>query len=335
MGWKGTLRSIAAAQRRAEREAKRRQRELERRRKELEKMREIEQAAYEVQVFENYIDVLASIHKDCSESWDWDSIRSSPPPSKPENINKNENKARKEYEEFKPRLMDKIFGRVESKKRELKSAIYQGAQDDEDLFREAMNKYETDYADWEAIRDLAGKLLEKDQNAYLDAIRQTDPFSEINQIGSTIKFNVVNEEIVEAVLQVNGEEVIPKESKRQLKSGKLSTKKMSKTKFYELYQDYVCGAVLRVARELMALLPIEMVIISAVGEILNTKTGHLENLPILSVALPRKTIDKLNFELLDPSDSMDNFVHNMKFLKTKGFKPVERLETSRFSKDVE
>lgn len=67
MGWKGTLRSLAAAQRRAEREAKRRQRELERQRKQLEKMEELELAAYEVQTFENYVDLLQSVHKECSE----------------------------------------------------------------------------------------------------------------------------------------------------------------------------------------------------------------------------------------------------------------------------
>lgn len=61
MGWKGTLRSIRAAQRRAEREAQRRRRELERQRKQLEKMRELERAAYEVQVYENYIDLLREV----------------------------------------------------------------------------------------------------------------------------------------------------------------------------------------------------------------------------------------------------------------------------------
>ena len=40
MGWKGTLRSIEAAQRRAERESRRRQRELEKQQKQLEKMQE-------------------------------------------------------------------------------------------------------------------------------------------------------------------------------------------------------------------------------------------------------------------------------------------------------
>jgi hypothetical protein len=100
---------------------------------------------------------------------------------------------------------------------------------------------------------------------------------------------------------------------------------MTKSNFYELYQDYVCGAVLRVARELFALLPIEMVLVTATGTLLNTQTGHMEEQPILSVAMPRKTLEKLNLDMIDPSDSMSNFIHRMKFMKTKGFAKVERI----------
>ena len=103
---------------------------------------------------------------------------------------------------------------------------------------------------------------------------------------------------------------------------------MPKSRFYELYQDYVCGCVLRVARELFALLPIEMVIVTAVGNLLNTQTGHLEEQPILSVAIPRKTLVELNFGALDPSDSMNKFVHQMDFKKTKGFSAVESIKPS-------
>ena len=87
MSWKGTLRSLQAAQRRAERDAKRRQRELEKQQKQIEKMQELERATYEVQVFENYIDVLSSVHKESGDHWDWKSIRDSGPPPKPSKSN--------------------------------------------------------------------------------------------------------------------------------------------------------------------------------------------------------------------------------------------------------
>ena len=94
---------------------------------------------------------------------------------------------------------------------------------------------------------------------------------------------------------------------------------MPKSRFFELYQDYVCGAALRVGRELLALLPVDMVLAHGTSEVLNSVTGHIEEATILSVAMPRATMDRLNLSALDPSDSMTNFVHHMDFKKTKGF----------------
>jgi len=316
MGWKGTLRSIRAAQRRAEREAQRRRRELERQRKQLEKMRELERAAYEVQVYENYIDLLLSVHKEGSDVWDWEAIRSSELPT-----NIHEELAQAKLDGFKPGVFDELLGRAESKRDELVRAVEEAKQADEKEYQEALQ-----------ARELADRILGGSAEAYLDAIRQTDPFSDISELGSSIEFRVENSSLVEATLHVNSEQVIPSEVKSLLKSGKLSVKQMPQSRFYELYQDYVCGCVLRVARELFALLPIEMVIVNAVGNLLNTQTGYMEEQPILSVAIPRKTLEGLDFEMLDPSDSMSNFVHRMEFRKTKGFSAVETLRPSDLQK---
>ena len=68
---------------------------------------------------------------------------------------------------------------------------------------------------------------------------------------------------------------------------------------------------------------------NAISNILNSTTGHLEDQPILSVIFIPETIKKLNLGTIDPSDSMQNFVHNMKFNKTKGFNPVPKVELKK------
>ena len=328
MGWKGTLRSIQAAQRRVERESQTRRRELERQRKQLERMQEMERAAYEVQVYENSVDLLLSVHKECSEAWDWEAIRRSNPPSKPTKHHTNEELAQAELDEFKPGVFDKLLRRAEAKRDKPVGAIVEARQADESEYQEALQAYEQQYADWQAACELAERILAGDAVAYCDAVRQTDPFSDISELGSSIEFRVENSSLVEATLHVNGEDVIPSEVKSLLKSGRLSVKQMPKGRFYGLYQDYVCGCALRVARELFALLPIETVIVNAVGNVLNTQTGHMEERPVLSVAIPGDRLEGLNFEMLDPSDSMDNFPHRMVFKKTKGFGAVEALSPS-------
>ncbi|HHI30807.1 MAG TPA: hypothetical protein ENL17_03755 [Candidatus Methanoperedenaceae archaeon] len=330
MGWKGTLRSIRAEMRRAERDAQRRQRELEKQHKQLEKMQELERAAYEVQVYENYVDLLLSVHKECSDTWDWEKIRSSEPPTKPTKSHTHEELAKAELDKFKPGVFDKILGRAESNRDKLVRNVRGARETDENEYQEALQAYEQEYVDWGAAREVSDKILAGSVAAYIDTIIQTDPFSDISELGSSIKFQAESITLVEATLHVNSEQVIPSEAKSLLKSGKLSVKQIPKGRFYELYQDYVCSCVLRVARELFALLPIEMVIVNARGSLLNTQTGYMEEQPILSVTIPRKTLEGLNFEMIDPSDSMNNFVHRMTFRKTKGFSAVEIFKASDF-----
>jgi hypothetical protein len=328
MGWKGTLRSIEAAGRRAEREAQRRRRELERQRKQLERMQELERAAYEVEVYENHIDLLLSVHKECSNPWNWKAIKSAAPPREPERTHSHEESAQAALDGFKPSLLDKMLKRVDSKRDELAKAVEEAKKIDEREYQESLRAYEQEHRDWEAACELASQVLSGNPEAYLDAIRQTNPFSDIAELGSSVEFQVYGEFLVEAILHVQGEDVIPSEVKSLLKSGKLSVKQMPKSKFYELYQDYVCGCVLRIARELFALLPIKMVTVNAVGELLNTETGYKEMKPILSVAIPQETLRNLNLEMIDPSDSMGNFVYRMAFKKTKGFQAVEAIKPS-------
>lgn len=113
MGWKGTVRSIGAAVRAAERDAKRRQRDLERQQQQYEKMQELEQAAYEVEVYENHIDVIQSIHKESSPPIDWNKVASSKQPTEPKINNDNESEARQSLESYKSGLIDRLLNREE------------------------------------------------------------------------------------------------------------------------------------------------------------------------------------------------------------------------------
>jgi hypothetical protein len=130
--------------------------------------------------------------------------------------------------------------------------------------------------------------------------------------------------IVEFLAQ--GNEVIPNYILSQTASGKLSKKNMPISRFNELYQDYVCSSVLRLAGEMLAYLPIKFAIINGKAQLLNSSTGQVEDQVIVSVAIPPETMSKLNFETLDPSDSLKNFIYNMKFSKTNGFSAVDQVD---------
>jgi len=305
-------------------------RELERLSKEREKMQELEQATHEVQDYENYVDLLQSVHKECRDIWDWEAIGCSELPDRPARGRRHEEAARTKLEGFKPGVFDKMLSRTESKREELLAAVGEARQADEQEYQEALQTYNKEYAEWETACALASGIAAGSVQACLDAIKQADPFSEISKLGSSIEFEAEKTSLIQATLHVNSAEVIPSEERRLLKTGKVSVKEMPKTRFYALHQDYVCSCVLRVARELFALLPTDMVLVHAVGDLLNTKTGYMEEAAILSVAIPRETLERLNLDMLDPSDSMSNFVHRVAFKKYKGFGAVERLSPSDF-----
>ena len=130
---------------------------------------------------------------------------------------------------------------------------------------------------------------------------------------------------MEVSFDVHSEKMVPKSEKKLTKTGKLSEKALTKTRYYELQQDYTCSCIIRIARDLFALLPVHTVYVHAFEDILNTETGHVTRECILSVKIEKEMLLQLNLDLIDCSDSMNNFTHQMKFRKTMGFAPVKPL----------
>ncbi|MFJ5235316.1 hypothetical protein ACIP86_00945 [Pseudomonas neuropathica] len=331
MTWKGTLRSMQASARRAERNSKRRQRELQVRQKEFAKMEALEQAAYEVEVYENHIDLLLSVHKDCGEIIDWSEFANQLPPIKPEALNTHENQARAKQSSYKPGFFARTLKLEARQRKKIELAIQAAVAKDTQQLAQELSEWEAQYQDWKVDHELALGILAGNAQSKIDAVLRVDPFTDISHLGTSINFSIAETGILECTLSVHGIKVIPQEIKSLLQSGKLSVKKMPISKFNELLQDYVSSCVLRVGQELLSILPERLVIVTAVDSLLNSATGHLEDQPILSVALARETLFKLNMQSIDPSDSMKNFVHTMNFKKTTGFMPVDKVDSQQFA----
>jgi len=101
MGWKGVVREIGRVSRAMERESKRRERELEKQEKEYDKMLAREQAEYEIKVYENHIDVIQSLHKECSNYIDWHKVAKTPKPITPQHQDHHESLATYKHDNFK------------------------------------------------------------------------------------------------------------------------------------------------------------------------------------------------------------------------------------------
>ena len=212
--------------------------------------------------------------------------------------------------------------RKEARREKLEAAVAHGRRQDNEAHLEAMSEHEAEMA----ARQLALRVLNFESESYVEALSTFNEMSELAAIGEGIKFKEIEPKRLVAELDAHSDDVIPKEFKSLLKSGKLSSKTMPVTKRWALYQDHVCSASMRLARDVFGILPVEMVKVNVYDELLDSATGHLDRMCVLSVLYSRVTIETLNVHQIDPSDSLSNFVHEMQFQKTKGFKPVEPIQ---------
>ena len=325
MGWKGTARSLNSALNEIQRDRQRAQRDYERQQAALAKMAEVERAAAEVELFEEYVDDLITLHHNDAPDVDWAGVASSseptyqaPVPTKPA--------AEKELANYKP-------GRLHSKKRQardggaLEAAVTQAGQADEADKARSLKAHESGVEEWKRQVALAKRIMAEDRQAWSEAANQIDQLTggqyirfidlDVPQSGPpTVKFGLQDHDIV------------PSKKKTQLKSGKLSEKDMPKGEYFAAYQDYVCGAMLWVSNTVLGLIPIPQVVATGYVHQLNPATGHKEETPVISAQIVRDTIGEMNLSFVDPSDGMANFRHEMKFKKTQGFDLIQPIQIS-------
>ena len=318
MGWKGTLRSVNA-------ELNRQARASEKRHRQNLKEQQREDAYNIVQDQDDYFHRITSLHQKCRASLNWDKIEASKPPKMPIPDTPLTDKAVQALENFKPNFLVRLLSLQGVRRKRLEEQITKSKQIDAENLAQTMKAYEKRKQTWDKNQDLL-KRLKTDGNALIEALQEHLNISDL-PIGKLVEFEVSDEMQVDVYLTVLPfEEIVPNELYSLRQSGTLSTKKIPKGKGLELYQDHVCSALLRAARETLGVIPVDFIRANALVHGVNTQTGHLENQIILSAVVVRETLKSLKLNNIDPSDSMNNFVFNTNFKKTKGFEVVEKVD---------
>lgn len=121
---------------------------------------------------------------------------------------------------------------------------------------------------WRFYKNVANKVLDGDIDTYLQVIEQIRPLDDLLSYGGDFEFGTDNPDIMEIEINVMPEDV--------LGDGYND----------ELLQEYVCACSIRVARDIMALLPVNQVIVTAV----------LENRKLLEVSFDKAVMLGVNFK---------------------------------------
>jgi hypothetical protein len=275
-----------------------------------------------------------------------------PPP--PEPTTYHEQQARMAAQTYRPSLTEKLLGTEKQRRAELDADIVAARQEDARIFtsaqaqhktllqcfyrdvedakrrdaeafaaREAQHQFDLQQHAWE--KTAARAVLAGDLEAYRTVLTHLAPFAELVDSGMNVSVTAVRLDVVVLRCLVDDDSIVPREEKKLNSSGKLVSKQLPAGTFWGIYQDYVCGCALRAAREVFAVLPVPRVVVNVARSVMDSSTGHQRGVDILAVSVPREVAASLNFAALDPSDSLANFPHRMKFKKSSGFDPIDAI----------
>lgn len=157
---------------------------------------------------------------------------------------------------------------------------------------------------WSYYHSVSSKILAGDIDTYLQLIYEVNPLDDLLMYGSNYEFGTDDAKKIEVEFNVNVNAL------SEVKQ------KINNTEYNLLLQDYICSVCIRIARDMFALLPIRNTIVHTV----------LDGKTIVSVDFDRQTLSKVKFGYVDPSDTLEQFKHNMDFDEMNGFASVSNLE---------
>ncbi|MCB9085235.1 MAG: DUF4236 domain-containing protein [Bdellovibrionaceae bacterium] len=120
------------------------------------------------------------------------------------------------------------------------------------------------------------------------------------------------------------EDVIITNSKKVLKSGKISEKNKTKKLMNEEYAHGVLGLGFYISQYIFNSSPsINEVVVSAYTQRISKKSGNIEDEYIYSVQFDKRRFEKLNLKNIDPTESVKQFPIEMNLNRSFEFKPIE------------
>lgn len=295
-----------------ERQERARAKQLARDQKEREKRSALEAAKASVEEYEAAIAELKSLHKQSSERIDWIALASVLPPAPPALVHSAAQMRQ---------LANSLLVPLGETPADAGSAAAADAANLSSLaaaYTEKQNEHR-------ATSQMAFRVLAEDIEAYLQVLRGSPSLAELTERGGRLDFVVRSPRLVECSFFPLASSVVPAEIRSLTSTGKLTSKAMPRAQSLDLYQDFVCSGVLRIAREVHDLLPIDAALIT----VFSGDEGA-EPEPIISVVIHRSGLERLDFERLDPSDAVETFMCKSNFKATRksaAFQPIAPLST--------
>jgi hypothetical protein len=291
-------------------------------------MRHLSDPSGRVDAYNVHMHHITSVHTKVNEAMDWVSLSALPDPPEPPPVRTKTERAQASLDSFAPSLMDYVFFRAERLRNDLEIAVDKATVADAQANDANRKQWETEMSQANRIRSLAKAVLAGDERAWKHVIENVDPLGALSGIAQSANVEWESTEHADITLLLTTEDVVPEMVLSLTKRGLLSEKAMAQKKRWEIYEDVICGAAIRAAREIFHALPFKSVAVHCTTAGIDSETGHNADLTVLSVHYPRAEFLALGFDRLDPSDSLRRFKHNKDFKRGEGFRPVDRVRAA-------
>ena len=270
--------------------------------------------AKEIEEHQELLNSVIRLHCNPLRPTNWTEIATQEKPQPPVFSGMDESVAAERLKSYRPNLFMRLLeldgDRIASLQCDVEAARIRDLQRHE----AAVSSYKTATRTVDQHRRMAKRVLAGDLNAYNEVLDNCD-IGASPILARNIIHSFVSASRIEVFANLNPTEVIPEDTKTLLASGRVSVKKAKKKEFTSLYQDHLCSAALRIARDFMALLPIRKVLIHGLTPGIDPATGHPCERCVLSCLLTRDGFEKIEFEQVDPTDCLTSFQHVMRISK--------------------
>lgn len=251
-----------------------------------------------INTYSEYIDMLLSVHEECSEPLDWDSFTTEHKPKEPVFWPLWENEARFDLKRFEPSFLDIITGQARWKIRRLRKKLEEARAEDLEVHLFNQKNYKKNKDDWELIQSLRDGIKNANPSAYETAIDFFDPYAKITHLGSSLIYDIHSDHL-RINVYIDSTAIIPDYILTGTVNGDMISTKLSPERFNKIYIDYICSCALLLARETFALLPVQHVYVNVMQRPLNALVNNdTENNAILSVKFNPDVVKQENKQAL-------------------------------------
>lgn len=270
----------------------------------------------EVQEFNEDLQILMNLHQeiDYENNLDWQRILEEEPPFEKGKMGPHEILAIDEIKKDQKGLFNKIlnFG----KKNHFNERIQAEAKEKDLLL----------YKAYENLQILARKINVGKKEEFLDVLKELKISDLLSGYVDAMEFSYTDEDSLKVDMVVSVDDFIPKSYKTLTPTGKLSLKTYTKTDYYEVSSQFISGIILKTVRNLFQLLPIADVFINFIASENDELSQRKEEKLIYSGYFSREQVENMSDFDKNPFDLIISFPHEVKFVKTRGFKPIEPLD---------